>query len=149
MGREAVTSICVDGANNKWVGTLSGGVYCFSSDGQTQLYHFTSENSALYNNTIIDVNYDIQSGNLFVQTENGLQRYQSLYTIGQQQLNALQMYPNPVKPGYSGTVIIQNLIDQARVRITDENGFLRKDLSDDNVHIRDGRYIQEFITNHL
>lgn len=124
LGREAVTSICVDGANNKWVGTLSGGVYCFSSDGQTQLYHFTSENSALYSNTIIDLNYDIQSGNLFVQTENGLQRYQSLYTIGQQQLNALQMYPNPVKPGYSGTVIIQNLIDQARVRITDENGFL-------------------------
>ena len=30
-------------------------------------------------------------------------------------------------------------------KYTDENGFLRKDLSDDNVHIRDGRYITNFI----
>jgi hypothetical protein len=27
----------------------------------------------------------------------------------------------------------------------DDNGFLRKDLSDDNVHIRDGKYITNFI----
>jgi hypothetical protein len=27
----------------------------------------------------------------------------------------------------------------------DSNGFLRKDLSDDNVHIQDGRYIREFM----
>jgi hypothetical protein len=30
-------------------------------------------------------------------------------------------------------------------KYTDENGFLRKDLSDGNVHIRDGRYITNFI----
>lgn len=32
---------------------------------------------------------------------------------------------------------------------TDENGFLRKDLSDDNVHIRDGTYITNFIHDFL
>ena len=31
----------------------------------------------------------------------------------------------------------------------DGNGFLRKDLSDDNVHIRDGVYIREFIEQYL
>lgn len=30
-------------------------------------------------------------------------------------------------------------------KYTDENGFLRKDLSDGSVHIRDGRYITNFI----
>ena len=30
----------------------------------------------------------------------------------------------------------------------DANGFLKKELSDGNVHICDGRYISEFITNH-
>lgn len=34
-------------------------------------------------------------------------------------------------------------------KYTDANGFLRKDLSDDNVHIRDGVYIREFIEQHL
>ena len=31
-------------------------------------------------------------------------------------------------------------------KYTDENGFLRKELSDGNVHIRDGTYISKFIT---
>ena len=34
-------------------------------------------------------------------------------------------------------------------KYTDENGFLRKDLSDGNVHIRNGIYISNFITEHL
>ena len=43
LEKETVTAILVDGANNKWVGTKEGGLYCFSSDGLTQLYHFTKE----------------------------------------------------------------------------------------------------------
>jgi hypothetical protein len=31
----------------------------------------------------------------------------------------------------------------------DERGFLRKDLSDGNVHIRDGTYLAQFIEDHL
>ena len=31
----------------------------------------------------------------------------------------------------------------------DINGFLRKDLSDDNVHIKNGKYITDFIIEHL
>lgn len=34
-------------------------------------------------------------------------------------------------------------------KYADENGYLRKDLSDDNVHIRDGRYLTEFIELYL
>ncbi len=124
LGREAVTSICVDGANNKWMGTLSGGVYCFSSDGQTQIHHFTSQNSPLYDNTILDLNYDLTRGQLYIQSESGLQRYQSIYTEGQSTLDTLVVFPNPVRPGYNGTVIVKNLTDNAVVRITDENGFL-------------------------
>ena len=31
----------------------------------------------------------------------------------------------------------------------DSNGYLRKDLSDDNVHIRDGTFLKEFVTSHF
>lgn len=34
-------------------------------------------------------------------------------------------------------------------KYTDKNGYLRKDLSDGNVHIRDGRYISDFINETL
>lgn len=33
-------------------------------------------------------------------------------------------------------------------KYVDDRGYLSKDLSDDNVHIRDGRYISEFIYEH-
>ena len=34
-------------------------------------------------------------------------------------------------------------------KYTDSNGFLNKSLSDGNVHIADGKYIREFVANHL
>ena len=34
-------------------------------------------------------------------------------------------------------------------KYTDSNGFLNKSLSDNNVHIRDGIYLKEFIKNNL
>ena len=37
---ETVTAIAVDGANRKWFGTESGGVFFMSSDGTNQIYHF-------------------------------------------------------------------------------------------------------------
>lgn len=124
LGKETVTSIVVDGANNKWCGTQQGGVYCFSADGQQQLYHFTKENSPLYSNTIIDLSYDASSGDLFIGTEVGLQSFRSTIVEGAANYNAVHAYPNPVKPGYSGSVQITGLLDESIVKIADESGNL-------------------------
>ena len=122
LGKEIVTTIRVDGANNKWCGTQSGGLYCFSPDGQTQLYHFTKENSPLYSNTIIDINYDEVTGDLFFATEMGLQSFRGIIVAGDEKYNNVYAYPNPVKPNYQGTVLIRGLVDESIVKITDESG---------------------------
>jgi hypothetical protein len=122
LGKEAVTSIKVDGANNKWCGTLSGGVYCFSPDGLKQLHHFTKENSPLYSNTIIDINYDEVTGDLFFATDIGVQTYRGIILAGEKQYTNVYAYPNPVKPNYQGTVLIRGLVDESVVKIVDESG---------------------------
>lgn len=122
LGKETVTSIKVDGANNKWCGTEFGGVYCFSPDGQTQLYHFTKENSSLYSNTIIDINYDEVTGDLYIATDAGLQSYRGIIIAGDEQYSNVYAYPNPVKPNYNGTVLIRGLVDNSIVKIADESG---------------------------
>jgi hypothetical protein len=124
LDKETVTSIVVDGANNKWVGTLQGGVYCFSPDGITQIYHFTKENSPLYSNTVNDVNYDKTTGDLFFGTEVGIQSFRSIIIAGDEQYTNVFAYPNPVRPGYQGTVLVRGLVDESIIKITDESGNL-------------------------
>ena len=122
LGKEIVTSIKVDGANNKWCGTLSGGVYCFSPDGLKEIYHFTKENSPLYSNTIIDINYDEVTGDLFFATEAGMQSFRGIIIAGDQEYTKVYAYPNPVRPNYQGTVLIRGLVDESIVKIVDESG---------------------------
>lgn len=122
LGKETVTAIQVDGANNKWCGTMAGGIYCFSPDGQVQLYHFTKENSPLYSNTIIDINYNDVTGDIFIATEMGLQSFRGIIVAGEKEFKTVYAYPNPVKPNYQGTVLVRGLVDESIVKITDESG---------------------------
>lgn len=124
LGKEVVTAIAIDGANNKWCGTQTGGVYCFSPDGINQLYHFTKENSPLYSNTIFDLNYDEITGDVYVGTDMGLQSYRTTVVAGSEQYDNVYAFPNPVKPNYNGTVLVRGLIDNSIVKITDVSGNL-------------------------
>lgn len=122
LEKEIITAICIDGANNKWVGTLASGVFCFSPDGQKQLFHFTRDESPLFSNNIIDVAYDAKSGDVFIGTDLGLQSYRTLIVEGEKNYDDIHAYPNPVKPGFSGPIHIRGLVDQSIVKIADESG---------------------------
>jgi len=124
LEKETVTSIVIDGANNKWVGTFNSGVYCFSPDGLKELYHFTKDNSPLYSNSIIDLNYDIATGDVFIGTDIGLQSFRSTIIEGDEFYQNVFAYPNPVKPNYQGTVLVRGLIDNSIIKIVDESGNL-------------------------
>ncbi len=122
LGKETVACIVIDGANNKWVGTLQGGVYCFSPDGLKELHHFTKENSALYSNTVLDMAYDEVTGDVFIGTDAGVQSYRGIVVAGEEKYSDVYAYPNPVKPNYNGSVLIRGLMDNSIVKITDESG---------------------------
>lgn len=124
LEKDVVTSIVVDGANNKWVGTLDGGLYCFSPDGLKQIYHFTKENSPLYSNTIVDINYEKVTGDVFIGTDFGVQSFRSIIIEGDEKYENVFAYPNPVRPNYQGTVFVRGLIDNSIVKIVDQSGNL-------------------------
>lgn len=124
LGKEVVTCITIDGANNKWIGTASGGVYCYGPDGLTELYHFTQQNSPLYSSSVLDIAYDETTGDVFFGTEGGLQSFRGIIIAGDVKYNNVYAYPNPVKPNYAGTVLVRGLMDNSSVKIVDAAGNL-------------------------
>ena len=119
-----ITDIVVDGANNKWIGTAGAGVFYISSDGQKTFNIFTKENSPLPNNTITDIDINILTGEVFIATESGMVSFKGTATNGAENFENAIVYPNPVRPEYSGSVFITGLMNKANVKITDIEGNL-------------------------
>ena len=119
-----VTSIAVDGADNKWLGTIDSGVFMVSLNGQETKYHFTINNSPLPSNVINDIKINSTTGEVFIATDKGMVSFKGIATGANEDLNNVFVYPNPVRPTYSGTVKVAGLIDKANIKITDIEGNL-------------------------
>lgn len=124
MYEQFITSIVVDGANNKWIGTADSGVFMVSPNGQETKYHFTINNSPLPSNTINDIKINSTTGEVFLVTNKGMISFKGIATGANEDLNNAYVYPNPVRPNYSGTVKVAGLIDKANIKITDIEGNL-------------------------
>lgn len=124
LGTQVVTSIEVDGANRKWLGTQSGGAYLVSEDGLEELQHFTVNNSPLLSNVIMDIEVDGTSGEVFLGTEKGIISYKGDAMKGSTSYNNVVVYPNPVRETYEGPVAIKGLVENTTVKITDMGGNL-------------------------
>jgi hypothetical protein len=121
---ESITAIAIDGANRKWFGTQNSGAYLMSPDGQKQIHHFTIENSPLFSNTINDITVNPTTGEVFFATPRGLVSYRDAATVGGETFGKVYVFPNPVRPDYTGDIIITGLAANVDVRITDIAGNL-------------------------
>ncbi len=122
LENDIITAIAIDGANRKWIGTESSGVYCLSPDGQEQIYHFSEDNSPIYSNIIRDIVTDETTGDVFIATEYGIQSFRTSIIKGFDEYEKVHAYPNPVRPGFAGSAYITGLIDESVVKITDVDG---------------------------
>ncbi|MBK9146964.1 MAG: hypothetical protein IPM12_03980 [Flavobacteriales bacterium] len=121
---EFISAIAVDGANRKWIGTQTGGVFLISADGREQIAHFTSENSPLLGNTINAIAIEGVSGEVFIATDRGIVSYRGDAIDPAESATCAKVFPNPVPEGYSGAVAITGLARDSEVRITDASGNL-------------------------
>ncbi len=121
---ETVTAIAVDGANRKWLGTKSSGVYLISENGEEELMHFTQENSPLLSNSIKTIAINEKNGEVFFGTNEGLISYLGDAIGGDNGFKNVYVYPNPVRETYNGPVTITGLMEDTDVKITDISGNL-------------------------
>lgn len=123
LNGQTVRAIAVDGGNRKWIGTENG-VWLVSPFGDEVIRHFNTKNSPLPSDQITDIAIDHLSGEVFIGTDAGLVSYRSGATITQGAPDCATVFPNPVRPGYSGLVGISGVPNNAMVKITDVAGLL-------------------------
>ena len=121
---ETITSIAVDGANRKWLGTTSSGAYLLSPDGTTQIKNYNEQNSPLFSNSIVTLAVDNKTGEVWFGTLKGVQSVRGDATSGGEKFKNVYTFPNPVREDFTGNVTITGLMKDSQIRITDISGNL-------------------------
>jgi len=97
LGDQPVNSIAIDGAENKWFGTDTGGVLGTNPSGNETLFNFNKDNSPLPSNRVIKVKVDNTTGKVFFATDKGIVAFNNNVAPFGDALGEVYAYPNPVK----------------------------------------------------
>jgi len=120
---ERITTIAIDGANRKWVGTDTG-LWLLGAEGTSLVHYFNTANSALPTNFIQNITLHPKTGELFVLTVEGMVSYRGTATEAKDEYSETMVFPNPVQPNFDGLVGISGLPAGAKVKITDTSSRL-------------------------
>ncbi|MBL0268752.1 MAG: hypothetical protein IPP99_08840 [Chitinophagaceae bacterium] len=120
---QSVRSIAVDGADRKWIATANA-VFLVDATGEKLIYRFTEDNSPLLSNDVSHISIDGKSGEVYFSTAKGICSFRSTATEGGEKNESVLVFPNPVPPGYSGTIAIKGLANNSIVKITELDGRL-------------------------
>ena len=117
-----VNAIAVDDLNRKWIGTNADGLYLVSADGTEVIEQFNTSNSVLPTNQIFSVCCIPNSNTVFVGTSSGVLEYESSSVSPAPTYDDVLVYPNPVRPEYTGAITIKGLMDNSLIKISDASG---------------------------
>ncbi|HEX6335199.1 MAG TPA: hypothetical protein VFZ78_13290 [Flavisolibacter sp.] len=120
---EQVRSIAVDGADRKWIAT-SNGVWLVSQDGDKVLAHYTETNSRLLSNDVKSIAINGKTGEVFFGTAKGISSFRGAATEASETAGDVLVFPNPVPPGYTGTIGIRGVPGNSVVKIVETGGRL-------------------------
>ncbi len=119
-----ITDIEIDGGNRKWIGTRTNGIILLSADGQEIIAEYTTENSGLISNEILDMEFNHTTGELFIITDKGLVSFRSDASYEDEKYETTKVFPNPVEPTFLGPITIQGIRYNSDVKVTDISGNL-------------------------
>ncbi len=95
LGDETINSIAIDGADNKWFGTASGGAHQTNPNGSNTMQIFNKDNSPLPSNNILKLTVDNISGKVYFATDKGIVAFKSNVVVYGDKLPEVYAFPNP------------------------------------------------------
>ncbi len=128
LGTEQINAIVFAGGNRIWIGTETSGVYLVHMITKEGIYepeilaHFTTANSPMPSDCVLDVAINSDNGEVYIGTSKGLVSYRGDATDPEETYSGAYVYPNPVRPNYEGEITITGLMDNTTVYISDAAG---------------------------
>lgn len=148
LSGQLITDIEVDGNNQKWVSTAASGVFLLSPSGTEILQHFTKDNSPLPSSSVKTIGINNGTGEVYLGTLYGMVVFQGDAYAESEELSQISVFPNPVRPNYTGNLVVRGLQQNARVKITDIAGNLVHDTTSEggsiswNLHSFSGKRVR-------
>ena len=124
---EQINAVMTDGGNRIWFGT-NNGIWIYDENTSEQVAVFNTVNSPLPSDTIIQMEYNGSNGEVFIQTYRGMVSFRSSSSNGSRVHRNVNIFPNPVRPEYSGLVGLTGLARNVSVKVTDVSGNLVTEL---------------------
>jgi hypothetical protein len=124
LGSTYIIDIEVDGGNRKWIATASSGLVLLSDNGSEIIQTYTTDNSPLISNNILDIEFNHTTGELFIITDKGLVSFRTDATYGDDSYSNVKVFPNPVYSSFNGLITIQGIKTNSDVKFTDIAGNL-------------------------
>lgn len=121
-------NIKVDKMNNKWISTVNSGVKVYTYNGiwLNNVEGFTTENSAILSDRILDIAFYPPEGIVYISTAKGISVYKSPYAVYGNEYKHLKIFPMPFKIPSSKPLVIDGLLQDSEVKIVTIDGtFIR------------------------
>jgi len=119
-----VTSMAVNSANQKWIGTANDGIWLLNSRGSSIIKHYNTDNSPLLSDAIVDIAVQQETGVVYISTDVGLITYQDIPSESVREMETLKVFPNPFVYDRHNRIIVEDLSDQTTIRILGVDGTL-------------------------
>lgn len=124
---QQINAVITDGGNRVWFGTNTG-IWIYNENTSQQVAVFNEANSPLPSNNIIQMVYNPSNGEVFIQTDRGMISYRSSSSKGSKTHQNVNIFPNPVRPNYTGLVGLTGLAGNVNIKVTDVSGTLVTEL---------------------
>ena len=135
-----VSAMAVNGANQKWIGSVNQGLWLLNAEGSKILKRFSTDNSPLISNNITSITVNEETGEVFVATDLGLMSYMEVAKAPENEMATLKVYPNPFVYDKHEKIMIDELSESTLIRIIGVDGSVLQELQGTGGRIEwDGR----------
>lgn len=124
-----VSTMAVNGANQKWVGSVNQGVWVLNPEGSRIEKRFTKDNSPLLSDNILSIAVNDNTGEVFIATDLGLVSFFDTPKAPVNKMDKLKVYPNPFVYSKHSQITIEGLSNDTFVKILGADGSVVNELT--------------------